>query len=265
MFSGSLSNTWRQGDWKRKYKWGPKKVSIMRPSNIPETCSNKDDLPISPDIQINLKDYDFCMCDYNRKNENTQSKSNWTDTNEDLHINTDKTSEDNELEIDEKDLYVRNEEFFTESMYENDYMETVEIIDNYELQANFVRDLFLSQNNDIENCRNDSNFQDNLKSNEIKCDKCTNNYADLEANNSDTYGVFTENKECEQCNGQFGDNVENTCTVGCGCICEKCYSTCWPRDWLRVDYPNARIISINYTSDPYLWRPIWIKECKRYE
>ncbi|XP_046975254.1 uncharacterized protein LOC124541430 [Vanessa cardui] len=50
---------------------------------------------------------------------------------------------------------------------------------------------------------------------------------------------------------------------GCGCVCDQCYSPCWPRDWIRVDHPGARVISINYTSDPYLWRPLWIREIKR--
>ncbi|CAH2062491.1 unnamed protein product, partial [Iphiclides podalirius] len=53
------------------------------------------------------------------------------------------------------------------------------------------------------------------------------------------------------------------CQAGCGCICDRCYSPCWPRDWVKVDFPGARVISINYTSDPYLWRPLWIKQCKR--
>ncbi|XP_039762111.1 uncharacterized protein LOC120635225 isoform X2 [Pararge aegeria] len=53
------------------------------------------------------------------------------------------------------------------------------------------------------------------------------------------------------------------CEAGCGCICDDCYSPCWPRDWIRVDYPGARVISVNYTSDPYLWRPLWVKESKR--
>ncbi|VVD03961.1 unnamed protein product [Leptidea sinapis] len=27
-----------------------------------------------------------------------------------------------------------------------------------------------------------------------------------------------------------------------------------------MDFPGARVISINYTSDPYLWRPLWRAE-----
>ncbi|XP_014287921.3 protein SERAC1 isoform X3 [Halyomorpha halys] len=35
-------------------------------------------------------------------------------------------------------------------------------------------------------------------------------------------------------------------------------SICWPRDWLPKDCPYARVIAINYTTDPYLWRPVWM-------
>ncbi|CAH2101472.1 unnamed protein product [Euphydryas editha] len=56
--------------------------------------------------------------------------------------------------------------------------------------------------------------------------------------------------------------IDNECN-GCGCVCDECYSPCWPRDWIKVDHPGARVISINYTSDPYLWRPLWIREIKR--
>lgn len=33
---------------------------------------------------------------------------------------------------------------------------------------------------------------------------------------------------------------------------------CWPRDWLPLDCPYARIITVGYNTDPYLWRPIWL-------
>ncbi|XP_046689244.1 protein SERAC1 [Homalodisca vitripennis] len=40
-------------------------------------------------------------------------------------------------------------------------------------------------------------------------------------------------------------------------------SRCWPRDWLPQDCPGARVIALNYTTDPYLWRPVWInKRCR---
>lgn len=37
-------------------------------------------------------------------------------------------------------------------------------------------------------------------------------------------------------------------------------SKCWPADWIPLDCPGVRVIALNYTTDPYLWRPIWIKK-----
>lgn len=41
------------------------------------------------------------------------------------------------------------------------------------------------------------------------------------------------------------------------------YSRCWPGDWLPQDCPGVRVIAVNYTTDPYLWRPIWIRKRNR--
>lgn len=41
------------------------------------------------------------------------------------------------------------------------------------------------------------------------------------------------------------------------------YSKCWPKDWIPQDCPGARAIALNYTTDPYLWRPVWIKKRNR--
>ncbi|PSN57823.1 hypothetical protein C0J52_04395 [Blattella germanica] len=41
------------------------------------------------------------------------------------------------------------------------------------------------------------------------------------------------------------------------------YSKCWPRDWLPRDCPGVRVIALNYTTDPYLWRPLWITKRNR--
>lgn len=38
------------------------------------------------------------------------------------------------------------------------------------------------------------------------------------------------------------------------------YSKCWPGDWLPLDCPGVRVIAINYTTDPHLWRPLWKKK-----
>lgn len=44
---------------------------------------------------------------------------------------------------------------------------------------------------------------------------------------------------------------------------EDMLSSCWPRDWIPIDHPGARVISLSYTTDQYLWRPIWIKPYNR--
>ncbi|XP_068084928.1 protein SERAC1 isoform X2 [Anabrus simplex] len=41
------------------------------------------------------------------------------------------------------------------------------------------------------------------------------------------------------------------------------YSRCWPRDWLPLDCPGVRVIALNYTTDPFLWRPLWMKKRNR--
>lgn len=49
--------------------------------------------------------------------------------------------------------------------------------------------------------------------------------------------------------GIFDWNTENV---------SKSLSECWPKDWLPIDFPNARISAINYDTDPYLWGPLWV-------
>ncbi|GAB0098113.1 uncharacterized protein DMENIID0001_138150 [Sergentomyia squamirostris] len=41
------------------------------------------------------------------------------------------------------------------------------------------------------------------------------------------------------------------------------YSKCWPRDWLPISCPGVRVIAVNYTTDPYLWRPVWVRKRNR--
>lgn len=41
------------------------------------------------------------------------------------------------------------------------------------------------------------------------------------------------------------------------------YSRCWPGDWLPLDCPGVRVIAVNYTTDPYLWRPLWVRKSHR--
>uniref|UniRef100_A0A1A9ZA14 Protein SERAC1 n=1 Tax=Glossina pallidipes TaxID=7398 RepID=A0A1A9ZA14_GLOPL len=35
------------------------------------------------------------------------------------------------------------------------------------------------------------------------------------------------------------------------------YSKCWPGDWLPLDCPGVRVMAVDYTTDSYLWRPVW--------
>lgn len=41
------------------------------------------------------------------------------------------------------------------------------------------------------------------------------------------------------------------------------FSKCWPGEWLPLDCPGVRVIAVNYTTDPYLWRPIWVRKRNR--
>lgn len=43
----------------------------------------------------------------------------------------------------------------------------------------------------------------------------------------------------------------------------KEFTNCWPRDWLPLDCPYVRVITISYSTDPYLWRPIWLRKPAR--
>lgn len=75
----------------------------------------------------------------------------------------------------------------------------------------------------------------------------------------------------------FGDRTLCDCDLVCQCdqmMCEAenvqavfqddSKSSCWPRDWLPKDCPGVRVIALSYTTDPYLWRPVWIKKRHRY-
>lgn len=43
----------------------------------------------------------------------------------------------------------------------------------------------------------------------------------------------------------------------------KEFTNCWPRDWLPLDCPYVQVITISYSTDPYLWRPIWLSKPAR--
>ncbi|XP_048003327.1 uncharacterized protein LOC125239727 isoform X2 [Leguminivora glycinivorella] len=195
---GSLGNTWRQGEWRSKYKIEPNKISLRRPSSIPACDCNKEKHTFNEDAN-NIESIKNSI---KLENENI------------LNFNDKEITFTNINEYYKK--RISNDDMFTEKFYKDG--DQCEVVDNYDTQAKFVRDLFNMENLKVEKKENDN----------CRC--------------------RAEEKRCE---------------VGCGCICDECYSACWPRDWIKEDYPHARVISINYTSDPHLWRPLWIKQCKR--
>jgi hypothetical protein len=220
-FTGSLGNTWRQGDWRSKYKLGPDIVPLLRPS----TC------------KCEIQDESKC-----KTNERTYA----------MEIKGCNIPDEYRIER----ILPNDDEFIAEKFYDNSILNQVEIVDNLETQAQFVRELFENRICD-ENC---DDFQNGLKFeceiNEVRCNLNESGEMELIGCNVKESDVSEVSCECKVSEGR-------KCDVGCGCVCDECYSSCWPRDWIKEDYPEARVISINYTSDPYLWRPLWIKGCKR--
>ncbi|KAM3958682.1 LOW QUALITY PROTEIN: uncharacterized protein ACR2FA_007322 [Aphomia sociella] len=262
---GSLGNTWRQGDWRPKYKMEPDLVPLIDRKLTNCECEDVNETNIYEDEMSDVTFY------------------------EDIEI------------------LPENNMFITEKFYNNTLLDQVEVIDNYEVQAEFVRDLFKKEN--INNCDNicDSNickynnktclngdnictfnevylnetvnrkcdaqnytdcdeFGNEVRANGSDCCKCKKMINVVESNesgddmcNNDEVGVKVDDSEACKCK----INENRSCEVGCGCVCDECYSACWPKDWIKEDYPGARVLSINYTSDPYLWRPLWVKENKR--
>ncbi|CAH0698371.1 unnamed protein product [Spodoptera exigua] len=160
---GSLGNTWRQGEWRTKYKLDPTRVPLRNHEAAPCSCTQGAQLGAQHSSQLAA---------YESK----------------LH------------------------ELYKEAMRG----------DHYEAQAKFVTQLYHGD-----------------------CQPAS--------------GAPAAPSEC-RCVGGAG---ARRCQAGCGCICDACYSQCWPRDWIKEDFPGARVISVNYTSDPYLWRPLWVKGNKR--
>nr|CAD7454061.1 unnamed protein product [Timema tahoe] len=68
---------------------------------------------------------------------------------------------------------------------------------------------------------------------------------------SDEEGVYDETKLATMMNDICRKSAE-------GPVGAEPYSPCWPRDWLPLDCPGVRVIALNYTTDPFLWRPFWV-------
>lgn len=71
--------------------------------------------------------------------------------------------------------------------------------------------------------------------------------------------------ECGNCTGQnhssagFEREISTSALQAySNALCSN-KSECWPKDWLPIDCPGVRVIALTYTTDPYLWRPVWIK------
>ncbi|XP_050676806.1 uncharacterized protein LOC126973516 isoform X2 [Leptidea sinapis] len=210
---GSLANTWRQGEW-RNNRNNPEKQLLRNHSNSNfSQNNNNNESDAEKDIVIYKND-----CDAYEKTVDFYNVSRMSD------------------------------DFITEKFC-GDNLDHVEVVDNYETQAKFVRDLFESYGCGSEIGTNGIYITNDTDENE---DSSNSTYCDVTSGSalSDRSEI---SRTCNCCN----------CETGCGCICDKCYSPCWPRDWIPMDFPGARVISINYTSDPYLWRPLWVKEFKR--
>lgn len=92
---------------------------------------------------------------------------------------------------------------------------------------------------------NDDDDYDDSKNCKKKCESTVpdNSKDDMEPNLVD---------RCENGNNSLGSS-ENGAS----------YAPCWPAEWLPIDCPGVRVISISYTTDPYLWRPVWVRKRNR--
>lgn len=78
---------------------------------------------------------------------------------------------------------------------------------------------------------------------------------ECEENEEETIAVEKSSKKLKEVVSENGERNEKVKT--------RDVSRCWPRDWLPQDCPGARVIALNYTTDPYLWRPVWMnKRCR---
>lgn len=75
------------------------------------------------------------------------------------------------------------------------------------------------------------------------------------------YSTFRMRVDDIEGDNDVPDNDEETARNDQFTPCtNQSYSKCWPSDWLPLDCPGVRVIALNYKTDPYLWRPVWIKK-----
>ncbi|KAJ8705873.1 hypothetical protein PYW08_012919 [Mythimna loreyi] len=204
---GSLGNTWRQGEWRNKYKLDPTKVPLRNHSSEPCNCTQ--------DKQEQAYDHTQEMYAY-------QASVNEKVTFEQINGCF-------------KKILPNENSLITEKFYNNTLLDVD--VNNFDTQAKFVTEMF----------KND-------------CDTNCGVNAFNQCSYDERCAVDCKCKVEEVCKCKAS---AKGCEAGCGCTCDDCYSHCWPRDWIKEDFPGARVISINYTSDPYLWRPLWVKGTKR--
>ncbi|CAB3370308.1 Hypothetical predicted protein [Cloeon dipterum] len=53
------------------------------------------------------------------------------------------------------------------------------------------------------------------------------------------------------------------CRGAATALTDEPYANCWPKEWLPQDCPDARVIALDYTTDPFLWRPLWMQQVSR--
>jgi protein SERAC1 len=76
-----------------------------------------------------------------------------------------------------------------------------------------------------------------------------------------TFRLRVEDKDSDSIEGSnlIGDQAKRKAK----CKKDENWSACWPKDWLPLDCPGVRVIALNYTTDPYLWRPTWVQKQNR--
>ncbi|XP_075989424.1 uncharacterized protein LOC142985254 isoform X2 [Anticarsia gemmatalis] len=293
---GSLGNTWRQGDWRSKYKIDPTKIPLREHSSRTCNCI-KYNLNYEYDTQItntvSFKQINGCFKKI-LPNENSliteKFYNNLFENNGNYETQGDFVSQlfKSDCEVNKCGLNkcfcvekVNGQCRFNDKCKQNDKCQQnpciCKINDKCKQNDKCQENQCLYKLNG--ECKLNGKSQQNryiCENNDIcKQNKCQHNQCLCKSNDNCQQSSFcvTNDKckhkdKCQQsCFCKINEksilNDSVKCDTGCGCVCDECYSSCWPRDWIKEDFPGARVISINYTSDPYLWRPLWVKENKR--
>lgn len=245
---GSLDNTWRQGDWKAKYNIDPNIVTL-KTHDTTHRC-----LCFTNKSKERLNN-NFSEHGYDEGNDQNEFKLNDDTYAYGMNIKENFTIQNlNELKM----ILPTENSLITANFYNNTLLKQDNDVDSYDTRHQLVQDTYKNHIlNNEENDQLENNCKESQSSNDCKCKN-----GEVYLDNEQKYKDNDINFETD--NNEF-NNASKTCEVGCGCICDECYSFCWPKDWIKMDFPDARVISINYTSDPYLWKPLWVKGNKRLQ